>query len=274
MKILRGCLTAACALLVFYALQILVAYFMLYGILYMQGSLNVLVLTDELFNVILARISMPATLLADLAFAVTVFFAAVLLDKERNPFSYLAINKLSLYTVPILLCFGIAASVLIGFVWPLLPFPQSMWDYYNSLVEPLGMNEPVTVVTAVLIVPIAEEFLCRSVMIREFRRFMHPVLAVFVSASLFGLIHGNLIQGTYAFACGVILGFVYLRYRSVAASILFHMGFNASNYILQLLPQENDILLGLITIALLGCALLFGFLAFFFNGKHAKDITL
>lgn len=271
MKALRGCLTAATALVLFLGLQMLIVCIMIYGAIVGFGADYAVVTQEYVWNKIVEMISMPATLLSDLGFVAILLAVAVLLDKDKDPRRYLALNKMSLYTVPTMIAFGITASVLIGVVWQLLPFPQSMWDYYNSLVTPLAVNDPLTVVTAVVIVPIAEELLCRSVLIREFRRFMHPVLAVFVSAALFGIIHGNVIQGTYAFACGVLMGFIYLRYRSVVASILFHAGFNASNYVTALIPEEAPILYALIMYALLGCAILLGFCAFFFNGKRAKE---
>lgn len=270
MKILRGCLTVGTALALFLGLQVVILYVMIFGVTAGIHGASGVVMQEYVWNRIVETISMPATLFADLGFVGIAIAAAVLLDTGRDPRRYLALNKMSLYTVPTMIVFGITASVLIGVVWQSLPFPQSMWDYYNSLVTPLAVNDPITVVTAVVIVPIAEELLCRSVMIREFRRFMHPVLAVFVSAALFGLIHGNLIQGTYAFACGIVMGFIYLRYRSALASILFHAGFNASNYVTALIPEEDPILYSLIMYAIVGCAILLGFCAFYFNGKQAR----
>jgi membrane protease YdiL (CAAX protease family) len=54
--------------------------------------------------------------------------------------------------------------------------------------------------------PFAEEFVFRGLVYTGLRRRFPPLLSVFLSAFCFGLYHGELIQGTYAFCMGLILG--------------------------------------------------------------------
>ena len=48
-------------------------------------------------------------------------------------------------------------------------------------------------------------------------------VAVMISALLFGLYHGNLVQGIYAFIMGCLLALVYEWTGSFVAPVLFHM---------------------------------------------------
>ncbi len=69
--------------------------------------------------------------------------------------------------------------------------------------------------------PIAEELLFRGLILRTLQP-CGKKFAIFASAILFGVFHGNLIQGVYAFAVGVILGYVAMEYNMVWAMVL-HM---------------------------------------------------
>lgn len=69
--------------------------------------------------------------------------------------------------------------------------------------------------------PISEEILFRGLI----QRLMMPYgkkFAIFASAFLFGIFHGNLMQTPYAFLVGLILGYVAAEY-SIAWAMLLHM---------------------------------------------------
>lgn len=69
--------------------------------------------------------------------------------------------------------------------------------------------------------PFSEEILFRGLI----QRLMMPYgkkFAIFASALLFGLFHGNLVQTPYAFLVGLVLGYVASEY-SIAWAMLLHM---------------------------------------------------
>lgn len=72
--------------------------------------------------------------------------------------------------------------------------------------------------------PVAEELLFRGLLLRTLAPFSKK-LAIFASALLFGLFHGNLLQTPYAFVLGLVLGYCALEYRLVWAMLL-HVGNN------------------------------------------------
>ena len=72
-----------------------------------------------------------------------------------------------------------------------------------------------------LLAPVAEEILFRGLILRNLLPYGKKI-AIFVSALLFGLYHGNIIQSPFAFAVGLVLGFVAVEYNIVWAMAL-HM---------------------------------------------------
>ena len=69
--------------------------------------------------------------------------------------------------------------------------------------------------------PIAEEVIFRGFVMRAFEGF-GKTTAIVCSAILFGAFHGNLIQGIFAAAVGLVLGYVAMEY-SIYWSIIVHI---------------------------------------------------
>ena len=71
-----------------------------------------------------------------------------------------------------------------------------------------------------VVAPVVEELVYRGYVMQSFTRFGKGFAVVF-SALLFGVMHANLPQGLYAFYCGLVLGYVAMRY-SIVWSIILH----------------------------------------------------
>ena len=67
--------------------------------------------------------------------------------------------------------------------------------------------------------PIAEELLCRGLVLRLLQPYGKR-FAIVLSALLFGLFHGNIVQIPFAFLVGLVLGYVTVEYSIVWAIIL------------------------------------------------------
>lgn len=72
-----------------------------------------------------------------------------------------------------------------------------------------------------LLAPVAEEILFRGYVLRTLRPFGKR-FAIFGSAFLFGVFHGNLLQAPYAFLIGLVLGYVTVEY-SIFWAVALHM---------------------------------------------------
>lgn len=93
--------------------------------------------------------------------------------------------------------------------------------------EPTGVfGMTVTFLGAAVVAPIVEEFAMRGIVMGSLRKFGDGV-AIFVSAVLFGLMHGNLMQIPFAFIVGLALGFAVIKTGSLWSGILIHAINNA-----------------------------------------------
>lgn len=84
----------------------------------------------------------------------------------------------------------------------------------------------VYVLYVVLISPLVEEVVFRGIILNSMRRFGDS-FALLVSALLFALFHGNLIQAPNAFLMGLVIGYFVLCTGSLWTGVLIHMVNNA-----------------------------------------------
>ncbi len=106
---------------------------------------------------------------------------------------------------------------------------QPAWmDAYDALMNDAGYQNPsfLLIVYSVILAPIAEELIFRGLTMRYARIALPFWLANIWQALLFGLYHGNFMQGLYAFVIGLFLGFVAHRGRGIRYSIPVHIVFN------------------------------------------------
>lgn len=89
------------------------------------------------------------------------------------------------------------------------------------------------VIYTVILAPICEELVFRGLIISSLEGATKKWAAVIISAALFSIVHlPSLIALSYTFLLGLVLGFVYIKTKSLIPCILLHMAFNASNYLL------------------------------------------
>lgn len=69
--------------------------------------------------------------------------------------------------------------------------------------------------------PVLEELLFRKYLCQRLLPFGETV-AIFASAAIFALVHGNLFQLFYAFLMGLVLGYAYVKYGKVRYTIAIH----------------------------------------------------
>ncbi|MBR5510096.1 MAG: CPBP family intramembrane metalloprotease [Lachnospiraceae bacterium] len=82
------------------------------------------------------------------------------------------------------------------------------------------------ILASVLAAPILEEFLVRGLLYQRMRDVMGVRTAVVFSAAFFGILHGNLVQGVYAFFMGIYFAWLMERFQNIKIPILGHMAAN------------------------------------------------
>ena len=81
-------------------------------------------------------------------------------------------------------------------------------------------------------------------------------LANIVQALTFGVMHGNLVQGSYTFFCGLIFGWVMWRTGRLRYNMLLHFGFNTVSFVAAYFIVDGGVFLLLETVGSVVAAVL------------------
>lgn len=84
----------------------------------------------------------------------------------------------------------------------------------------------VTIICAGILIPIVEEILFRGLIFNRIKCQYNFVAGLLISSLLFGIYHGNIVQGIYATLLGIFIGFAYHKTKSILIPIFIHMGGN------------------------------------------------
>ena len=105
---------------------------------------------------------------------------------------------------------------------------------------------------ASILAPIAEEILFRGYVLRKLRPYGKR-FAIWGSAILFGLFHGNLLQTPYAVLMGLLLGYVTVEY-SLGWAVFLHMFNNLilADLLTRLTAGWSDMAYGILNMVLFG----------------------
>ena len=82
-----------------------------------------------------------------------------------------------------------------------------------------------------VLVPVMEELLFRGMIYRSLRKYSKFAVATLISAILFGVSHGNIVQGLYGGVMGLLLAYVYEAYGSLWAPIVLHVTLNVTSLV-------------------------------------------
>ena len=155
-------------------------------------------------------------------------------------------------TMPLLIfaviAINFAAAYVNSYVIPaIFPGLEGLMAVMES--EPLAWYEIVMSFVTVAIVPaICEEILFRGVILTHLLPYGRTV-AIIGSGLLFGLMHGNPLQLFYTSLLGVVLGYVYLKTRSIAVCMVLHFVNNSISVLQSALydrsPNASGIAIGM-----------------------------
>jgi len=155
---------------------------------------------------------------------------SVIFSDFKTGLYYLRDKLLTMKAVYLIIA-GYSAQLMVDGILTLLePYFKNQFESYGNMVESvMGANSSWVMFFAVIfIAPIGEELLFRGLIQHYGFKNFAPVLAIGLQGLVFGLYHGNIIQGTYAFFMGVVLGFVAYKLGSILYPIVLHISVNAS----------------------------------------------
>lgn len=173
------------------------------------------------------------------------------LHKEHPQYSY---NKgLSLKTVMMNSLLTLAFLSIINLLFALfvftlgrIPLIKEYIENYNALMRNLTFTDGnifALVFSLAILTPIVEELLFRGIILSAFKAYFGEKAAIVLSALVFGIMHWNPIQSTYAFLLGLVLAYIYLKTQSIYSAIIFHMIFNFMGAVLQVIFPQNILII-------------------------------
>lgn len=150
-----------------------------------------------------------------------------------NPLHYLLI-------IPLAFTSMLAGNLFVSIVQIFLP--QEWVAVYDETAEILyGAGIGVQILATVIAAPIIEELIFRGLIYKRIKRVSNTGIAIILSALFFGIFHWNVVQGIYAFIVGAILAYIYEKYKSIIAPILFHMTANFISVLSMFLLSEEEL---------------------------------
>lgn len=119
---------------------------------------------------------------------------------------------------------------------------------FNEVAESLYGGKLIFEILAMVVVaPILEETLFRGIIYGRLKESINTKIAMIVSALIFGIIHGNAVQGIYAFAIGLCLAYIYEKYGHLIAAVIFH----ASANLVSVIMSESELVIRAISRAVI-----------------------
>jgi len=241
---------ATCYFLIFFGMQLLVP--ILYALVMTISALPTLSPNPDVIAAYFAQVilddQIPVLLLCNLlTIGIYLLTAPIRRHSLRNHFSLYSIPAKA---IPPLVLFGFSANLTLNILLPYLPFPESWWESYEAMSSFIPTEIAVIPMLAVSIIgPIAEELCYRGLIYTRLKQGMGGLLAALISSLVFGAVHGTMIWFCYAFPLGLLMVWLFHRFQSLWASIVFHVAFNLVNFFISYLPETP-----LMILSYIGCA--------------------
>ena len=144
-----------------------------------------------------------------------------------------------------------SSSVGLNILLSLTGLVQSSAAYQEVARQQYGVVFVVGAILFGLISPIIEEIVFRGVIYNRMRRHCPTAVAIVLSGLLFGVYHGNLVQGLYGGCMGILLAYTYEKICSFFIPCLFHA---TANLVVYTLAQNEELHVRLFTVP--GCIIL------------------
>ncbi len=195
----------------------------LISLLAMEQSGGDSVQYTQIFDVLVFEYSLyilGASLLVTMPFMIVMIY----FDKRKIEVWYEWKNfktskkKQAILVMILAISFCIALNYLIG-----LSGIQQLFPGYDEIAEgifiaPIGIQ----IIVAGILAPIVEELTFRGIIYRRIRHYLNVKWGMILSSLFFGIYHGNVVQFIYAFLMGLIMVYIYEKYRSIMWPIIFH----------------------------------------------------
>lgn len=135
---------------------------------------------------------------------------------QEEPKGFTTLNYISWTVLSVVLALGI------NFLFAGLGILQADATYTEMAGAMYSVSIVVGFILYGVIAPITEEIMFRGVIFGGLRDDLKPFSAAAISAALFGMYHGNLLQAVYGFALGMMFAYAYHYSKRIFVPIIMH----------------------------------------------------
>lgn len=193
--------------------------------------------------------------------------------RKRKISEILSLNKITNSKIALITVLGIALEIFISISLYVLPISEQLLnEYFKNVNYLMGGNVILVFIAVVIFAPIVEEIIFRGLLLKHLNNVMPTIVAVLISSIIFGLGHGQIIWILYAILMGTILSIVFIRCKSLTASILLHAVLNLTSYIIYFANVEMESIIAFIVSGIVMILALVGIIGITKNKKIEKNI--
>lgn len=198
--------------------------------------------TADAYDQTLGRLADLSAVMILISGVTTLFFYwLLLLVQGRRLCSEISLRKIRPGGALPVLLLGTAFELLSALALEAFPFPPHWTEPFVRHTADLTRGNPLAAWTAiVLAAPAVEETVFRGFVYSRLKSGMSPLSAALLTALLFAVMHGTLLQAICMFFLGLLLTWVLERFHSLLVCILLHASFNLTGLLLPLLPPAAD----------------------------------
>lgn len=118
---------------------------------------------------------------------------------------------------------------------------QKLFPGFEEVAEAIyGGSIFIQILGVGIVGPIVEEFLFRGLAYKRIENHSNWKVALIVSSLFFGLYHMNVVQFMYASILGFVLAYLYYKFHTILAPILFHVVANTTSILLVNITVVNQ----------------------------------
>jgi membrane protease YdiL (CAAX protease family) len=225
---------------IYYAAQAIVSFiigiiaaFPIIGEILSAGNLDLTQMLEETARAVIPLV--PLILLCAVAVTVPLYYL-IYRNRKQELLAFISVRSIGAVSIPVLIIFGISMNFIVEWLLSLvggLELFAPVFEKYGELTQYItGGNFILSLLAVGIVAPVFEEILFRGLIFGELRKVTQVRAALFIQAVLFGVYHLDIIQGSYAFLIGILLGYVYYRSNSILAPIIVHAAVNTTSIIL------------------------------------------
>lgn len=227
--------------LVYFATQLVMGF--VYGIMFSVNvmssgeAMDAMELT-ELLNTFIMDKAMEMTFWAGVM--TLVIFWIRFAVRKKNFLKEVEFKKVPVKNLLPVIILAPCANVVLSMVMSYFPWPQGWMEAYmenSSTIDGSLMSW----LTVVIMAPVLEEIVFRGLVYTRLKKGMPAIAAAIVASLAFGLCHSGIIWMIYATALGLVMTWIFEKYQSLVANILFHLAFNLMGQILNMIPDSMEI---------------------------------